>query len=154
MVIFLDIDGVMVPAKSWQPFELMEDDFASFSTQSVMALKSILRDEDAVILTTSHKASYTAEEWKEIFLRRGLAIKNLKILSNDAGFLNRREELLQWFKLNEEPSSFVIIDDDSSLSDLPTPIKQRWVKTQPMIGLTSSHIGQIEDIRSQTTLYS
>jgi hypothetical protein len=42
MLIFLDIDGVMVPAKGWQRPELLSDGFPVFSLNAVNALKKLI----------------------------------------------------------------------------------------------------------------
>ena len=38
MLLFLDIDGVMVPAKGWKSAELLEDGFPVFSTKATEIL--------------------------------------------------------------------------------------------------------------------
>ena len=36
MLLFLDIDGVMVPAKGWKSPELLNDGFPAFSSRPLM----------------------------------------------------------------------------------------------------------------------
>lgn len=55
LYIFLDIDGVMVPAKGWKAPELMTDGFPNFSAKAVAALHTLLAPDAVIILTTSHK---------------------------------------------------------------------------------------------------
>ncbi|MCX6183418.1 MAG: HAD domain-containing protein [Bacteroidetes bacterium] len=146
MLIFLDIDGVMVPAKSWKSPELLSDGFPSFSLKAVNVLRSLISEATTIMLTTSHKSRFTAGEWKDIFEKRGLSIVNIKSLKYNVNGLNRREEILNWFHLNYTNENFLIIDDDKSLNDLPSFFKDRLILTSSLIGLNESHIGEIESI--------
>ena len=44
MLIFLDIDGVMVPAKSWKSPELLDDGFPEFSSAATRVLNLIISE--------------------------------------------------------------------------------------------------------------
>jgi ATP-dependent helicase/DNAse subunit B len=82
MLIFLDIDGVMAPAKSWQRPDILEDGFVDFSSKAVRVLQDFLAQNanSTFILTTSHKSRFSLSQWKIIFERRGLNVnKNLTI---------------------------------------------------------------------------
>ena len=61
MLFFLDIDGVMIPAKSWKTPVFLEDGFPMFSSKAALALQSLITQEVTFILTTSHKAKFTME---------------------------------------------------------------------------------------------
>ena len=143
MFIFLDIDGVMVPAKSWQRPELLPDGFPAFSRSAIRVLQRFLDERTTVILTTSHKSSYSLNEWKQIFKRRGLVLFNVMKLDENVGHLNRKDEIMNWFKTNEIPENFVILDDDTSLNDLSLNLKSHLVLTRTLIGLTDHHIDDI-----------
>jgi hypothetical protein len=140
MLIFLDIDGVMVPAKSWQRPELLSDGFPVFSLMAVQALKKIITKDTTVILTTSHKSRYTLKEWKAIFSKRGLRTLKLEKLDENIDNLSRKEEVLNWFSTNKLPKDFIIIDDDTSLNDLPLYLKEKLILTKPLIGLNERDI--------------
>ncbi len=140
MLIFLDIDGVMVPAKSWQRPELLSDGFPAFSQDAVSALQSLMSDNTTIILTTSHKSTYTIPEWKSIFATRGIITRNLLRLDNNINRLNRKEEILNWFAKNTVNEDFVIIDDDKSLNDLPKEMKKRLILTSGMVGLSNHNL--------------
>jgi ATP-dependent helicase/DNAse subunit B len=148
MLIFLDIDGVMVPAKSWQRPEILEDGFVAFSSKAVQVLKELLSQNTnaTIMLTTSHKSRFTHSEWKEIFQRRGLNVNQLKSLVENTELLSRKEELLNWFNTNEIHEDFIIIDDDKSLNDLPKFFKDRLILTSSLIGLNTSHRDDIQAI--------
>jgi hypothetical protein len=153
MIIFLDIDGVMVPAKSWAPLVLLEDDFPAFSPKATSVLNSLLHpaglkshENVKVVLTTSHKNRFTIEEWKSIFRKRHISIEHLEVLITQAIGKNRKEEICIWFQEQAIADRFVILDDDTSLNDLPDHLKAHLVLTSSTIGLNQSHIGQIESI--------
>lgn len=149
MLIFLDIDGVMVPAKSWKSPELLNDGFPAFDLKAVRVLQSIISSDTTIMLTTSHKSRFTIQEWKKIFQKRGLQINLFKSLDDNINFLNRNDEILNWFNLNNVSEEFIIIDDDKSLNALPPFLKDRLILTSPLIGLTDSHLDEINAILNQ-----
>lgn len=142
MLIFLDIDGVMVPAASWKNPEILEDGFPVFTQKSVRSLNSILSPETRVILSTSHRDRFSIEKWKEIFAKRGLQVKNLDRLPPSNGIAKRKDEILKWFSndKNKKPADFLIIDDDKSLYDLPKELKDHLIITSSLIGLTQEKL--------------
>jgi hypothetical protein len=140
MLIFLDIDGVMVPAKGWQRPELLSDGFPVFSLNAVNALKKLITKGTTIILTTSHKSRYNLKEWKAIFSKRGLNNFKLEKLNENIDNLNRKEEVINWFASNKLPTDFIIIDDDTSLNDLPLYLKEKLILTKPLIGLNERDI--------------
>jgi 16S rRNA C1402 (ribose-2'-O) methylase RsmI len=144
MLIFLDIDGVMVPATNWKSPEFLEDGFPVFSKKATEALKKIVSEESTIILTTSHKSRYSLREWKSIFEARGILIDKLERLVDNENLLSRKDEIINWFKSNTVNEAFIIIDDDKSLNDLPTSLKDHLILTSPLIGLNSEHISQIQ----------
>lgn len=149
MLLFLDIDGVMVPAKSWQRPEILEDGFPAFALKAVHALQNLITEDTTVILTTSHKSRYTIEQWNEIFVRRGLKISKLKSLDDTISGKSRKDEVLNWFSVNKVNEEFIIIDDDKSLNNLPTYIKDKLILTSSLIGLTNSHLDEIKVLLGQ-----
>lgn len=146
MLIFLDIDGVMVPAKGWQSPTLLSDGFPAFSTQSVSVLRGLLINNATIMLTSSHKGRYTLEQWKDIFAERGISLHQINKLPENTTGCSRKDELLQWFNSNPMPEDYIIIDDDKSLNDLPIQIKAHLLLTSPMIGLTARHQSEIKTI--------
>ncbi len=144
--IFLDIDGVMVPAAGWKTPMILEDGFAAFAPKATATLKALVSDNTTVLLTTSHKSTYTAEQWKAIFQKRGIDIKHLDCLDCNNENLTRLEEILRWFDSHPNVDDFVIIDDDTSLSALPPHLRSHLIQTKPLIGLTAEHLAQAEQI--------
>ena len=146
MLIFLDIDGVLVPVKSWKSPTLLSDGFPEFSAKAVRVLQRLISDDDTVMLTTSHKSRFNIEEWKDIFHRRGITVNNLKSLDESNFGMSRKDEIVNWVNLNTLSGDFVIIDDDTTLNALPPFLKDKLILTSPMIGLTDSHLDIIKSI--------
>lgn len=144
MLIFLDIDGVMVPAKSWKSPELLDDGFPAFSIPASLALRQLIAKNVTVMLTTSHKSNYTIQQWHSIFKKRGIEIPHLKTLPENKTMLSRKDELLKWFNQNPIDEEFLIIDDDSSLNDLPLDLKKYLIQPSPYIGLSEDHLRQLK----------
>ena len=148
MLVFLDIDGVMAPAKSWQRPDILEDGFVDFSSKAVSVLQDVLAQNpnSTIILTTSHKSRFSLSQWKIIFERRGLNVNKLESLNDYTDFQSRKVEILNWFDSNDIHEDFIIIDDDKSLNDLPTFYKDRLVLTSSLVGLNEIHRADIQDI--------
>lgn len=133
--ILLDFDGVMIPSKPWNPVNLMSDGFYEFSTSAIYNLNQIVKETGAeIILITSHKTSYTNSEWIRIFETRDI-LGNVSRLDDDLIHSKRLNEVLNWYELNKS-DKFVILDDDKSLNDLPTTIKNHLVLCDSGVGLT------------------
>ena len=148
MLVFLDIDGVMAPAKSWQRPDILEDGFVDFSSKAVSVLHDVLAQnaDTTIILTTSHKSRFSLSQWKIIFERRGLNVNKLESLNDNTNFQSRKVEILNWFVSNDIHEDFIIIDDDKSLNDLPTFYKDRLILTSSLVGLNESHRADIQYI--------
>lgn len=135
MKLLLDIDGVMVQAASWKRVELLDDGFYEFMPKAISGLKEIISTTGAsIVITSSHKSTYSIVEWKEIFHKRGIDV-DIDKLDDNTNHLSRKEEILNWVKNNDYYENYVIIDDDKSLHELPLNIKEKVVFTQPLIGL-------------------
>jgi hypothetical protein len=145
MIILLDIDGVMSPIRSWRSAELMDDGFLVFSQESISVIQKIITSDTTIILTSSHRFKYSIEDWKLIFKNRNIIINNLLITDENKSNLSRREEIINWFNINK-CDSFIIIDDDTSLNDLPSKIKNNLILTSSLIGLTNKHLEEISSI--------
>lgn len=146
MLLFLDIDGVMVPAKGWKSPEILNDGFFAFSAKATHALQSLISENATIMLTTSHKSKFSIEEWKSIFKNRGINIERIKSLSENFNNLSRKDEIVNWFNVNSVNEEFVIVDDDKSLNELPNFLKENLVQTSPYVGLTEEHLEAIQSV--------
>jgi hypothetical protein len=57
-------------------------------------------------------------------------------LPENVASISRKEEVLNWIGTSGVNDGYVIIDDDSSLNDLPAHLKERLIHTSGAIGLT------------------
>ena len=141
MLILLDIDGVMVRAKSWESPQALEDGFYGFEQRAVDALNAIIAGSHAeIVLTTSHKYSFTTDQWVNIFRNRGVNISTISRLDRNDDRKDRKEEISLWFANYSGNEDFVILDDDKSLNGLSPILKDRLILTSAMVGLTKNHI--------------
>lgn len=147
MLLFLDIDGVMVPAKGWKKPELLSDGFAAFSGNAVNVLQNLISEDTIVMLTSSHKSNYSVDEWKDIFSKRGIHIEKIKLLDKNIDNLSRKDEIEGWFHVNNAHEDFIIIDDDKSLNSLPGYLKRNLILTSPLVGLTNEHLANASNIK-------
>lgn len=138
MIILLDIDGVMIPASGWKVPELLNDGFPDFSVKAVNSLNKILSSTEAtILLTSSHKARYPLDSWRQIFAKRGIVAK-ISRLRYTKKFPTRKDEVLRWIQTHNDNNNFIIIDDDKSLNDLPAKFKKKLILTSPLIGLNEN----------------
>jgi HAD domain in Swiss Army Knife RNA repair proteins len=79
-------------------------------------------------------------QWMHIFMQRDLSVKHLECLPEHSTGRKRKDEILDWFNQHTHNDPFVIIDDDKSLHELPTSLKERWIETSPYIGLTPEFV--------------
>lgn len=155
MLILLDIDGVMLSASSWKPVERLDDGFSNFSPRAVSSLQRIISETGAsIVLTTSHKSTYSLPQWHKIFKNRGIDVSIVGKLDDNTTFLSRKEEILNWQLKNKGINDYVIIDDDKSLNGLPINIKEKVVLTSPMVGLTNDDaLSAIETLKKSELVY-
>ena len=86
------------------------------------------------------------EEWKSIFKNRGINIEKIKALPENIHNLSRKDEIINWFHLNNHHEEFIIIDDDKSLNELPDFLKKNLIQTSAHIGFTEEHLKAIKSI--------
>lgn len=145
MLIFLDIDGVMLPSAGWKTFENLSDNFPAFNPSAVKALNLLLSkyEKTTVVLTTSHRHRFSFQQWREIFKNRGIEIARISCLESNESLKTRKEEILNWFDTYDIFEDFIIIDDDTSLHGLSNETKKRLIVTSPLIGLTPELIDHL-----------
>ncbi|MFD1469566.1 HAD domain-containing protein [Hymenobacter caeli] len=139
MTILLDIDGVLVTTPVWRAVELHGDGFMEFNGRAAKNLADILDETGAdIILTSTHRISYSVEEWKVLLMTRGIkptALAKINGLVALDAMRDRAAEIEAWVNGPGVGKNYVIIDDDLSINRLSSVIKNRFVLTKPMIGL-------------------
>lgn len=139
MILLLDFDGVLITTPSWQPATIAADGFIEFNPQCVAQLNRIisLGAVDTIVLTTTHRIRYSTKAWQQLFSGRGITVERLEKVNSCDSLTTmplRRDEIAAWAE-DKDPAEYIILDDDNGLQALPTHIKQRWVKTDSLIGL-------------------
>jgi hypothetical protein len=146
MKILLDIDGVMMTTPSWKKPEFHEDGFLMFNSIAVDNLSKLLADTNAsIVLTTTHRISFSDNDWRQILERRGIKVSDVSKINSCSTIQDmpdRATEIKEWVDNKNDKEPFVIIDDDSSLNGLPSDIKIKWVKTSSLIGFDNETFNQ------------
>jgi sugar-specific transcriptional regulator TrmB len=136
--ILLDIDGVLVTTPSWRNVERHEDGFVEFNDTAKQNLAVLIEKTQAeIVLTTTHRISYSEKKWVEIFNARGIHVTTLTKVNQASSIQDIRDrgnEILDWIDKLASNERYVIIDDDPSINKLPNRIKKNWVKTQSHLG--------------------
>lgn len=139
MKILLDIDGVLVTTPPWRVPEILTDGFMKFNERAAFNLQRIIIETNAtIVLTTTHRISYSVDTWKGIFRVRGISVNTILKLNKRETLEempNRATEIKEWVDSYGEGKKFVVIDDDLSIHGLSAKIKERCVITKPLIGL-------------------
>jgi ATP-dependent helicase/DNAse subunit B len=137
--VLLDIDGVMIPAKSWQSYEIGLDGFGLFNKMAVDNLNKIITSciDLEIILTTSHKQRFTSDEWMSIFQSRGVIASKISKLNTNSLAMTRKDEVYSWYLKNPN-ETFIVIDDDKGLNSLDSDFKEdHLILTNSTVGLNS-----------------
>lgn len=138
--ILLDIDGVLIPARPWQTYEMAVDGFGMFSKMAVKQLNQIITSaiNPEIVLSTSHKNSFSTNQWQEIFNSRGVIAVSLSRLDTNSLEMTRKDEILKWHFTNPN-EKFIILDDDKGLNALDQDFKNdHLILTKASIGLNSA----------------
>lgn len=116
-----------------------------FEDEAVRAFSSLISENTTMVLSSSHRAKFSIEAWKEILNRRNShAEKVIRFpVSKPAG--NRNQEIVDWFGAHHVGEDFIILDNDKSLNNLPPSLKQLWVKVKPFTGLTRDDLKDINN---------
>ena len=79
MTVLLDIDGVLVTTPGWRISEQHMDGFLKFNDRAEKNLTRLISETNAtIVLTTTHRITYSVEKWKEIFNNRGIPVETIE----------------------------------------------------------------------------
>lgn len=144
MILLLEIDGVMLSANSWRSPNILADNFVEFNPKAVKALNIILNENAFdIVLTTSHKFKYNLSQWLDIFSTRNINLSKIDRLPENVNHVDKKNEIVNWFKSKTSSDDFIIIDDDKSLNDLPDFLKSRLIQTSASVGLTDELANEV-----------
>lgn len=138
MIVFLDIDGVMVHANPHRKVDMEDDGFYRFKSEAVSAINTIKDAE--IILSTSHRLRFSLSEWRKLFKRRGVNFRKISIIDSEYSiYMSRKDEIEIWIERHHlDYNNLIIIDDDKSLNNLKSPLRDRVVLTKPYVGLNDA----------------
>lgn len=138
MTILLDIDGVLETTPAWKHPEMMDDGFMKLNENALKNLSILHQKTNAfIVLTTTHRINYDIDQWKAIFITRGLNFETITKINDKteiSQLLDRGTEIKAWVDREGINQNYIILDDDHSIHVLPNNIKERWVATSPTIG--------------------
>lgn len=141
-VLFLDFDGVLNNHKNIDP------DPEIFSPAACANLNSLLDAEPDLKIVVSSAWRHGGKEYvKKVLDKNG--IPRTRVISiTGSGPGCRGDQIKKWLDDHDEAGieSFVIIDDESDMG----PVKDRLVKTQSYVGLTSKDVEDAKKILART----
>lgn len=134
ITLFLDIDGVLIPAKPWEKVTLDDDGYSVFHPLMVNNLNKLLeKGSFDIILSSARREKIPINKFNEFFKNRQISQKIVKYTPPASPNKNRKQEIEEYI-INNNIKRFLILDDDKSLNDLPHLFKKYLVLTKPMIG--------------------
>lgn len=151
IILFLDLDGVLITTASWKADEIDSDGYSKFSPKLVMNLNKLLHTENFEIwLSSSRRLNKSLEELNEIFKTRNISKSIKGLLPYFPPLKNRKEEIERFVKENKI-EDYLILDDDKSLNGLPIPMKEKLVLTQYMKGFNEEKLSEaLNKIKTKT----
>ena len=148
-ILILDLDGVLITTPPWKRDELDSDGYSKFNEDCIKNLNTLLsKAEFEIWLSSTRRTVKTIEEFNSIFKHRNIQNSIVGFLPNEVSHKTRKEEVLSFVEQNEI-NTFIIIDDDKSLNDLTTDIKQYLVLTELQLGFDKKKLKLAEEIISE-----
>lgn len=133
-IILLDLDGVMITTKPWESDFILADNFAEFNPKAVTKLNQLLKETGYdIVLTSTRRYAHDIDQMNGFFKTRGIEgqiIEYLPLYDLNLRY-SRYDEVIR-FIMKHRPENYLVIDDDKSLGRLGN---EKWLKTDPMIGL-------------------
>lgn len=140
MHLILDLDGVLITNPSWKADQIHSDGYSEFNESCVENLNRLLTlAEFDIWLSSTRRTMKTLTEFNLIFKNRGIEKQIAGFLPEYANCRNRKEEVLN-FITELKLSDFLIIDDDKSLNELESGIKEKLILTELMKGFNSEKL--------------
>ena len=134
----------MVHANPHRKVDHDKDGFYRFDIRAIEALLYLLANVDIkeIILSTSHRFSFSLDEWHKLLSDRGIKVPIVsRIESAMTPQKSRCEEILEWIRYRHlQEDQVLILDDDHSLNGLPSNIKARLILTSSYVGLRRKDI--------------
>ena len=138
--LILDLDGVLITTPLWKTDEIDLDGYSSFNKECVSNLNELLASaEFEMWLSSTRRTQKTIDEFNRIFEFRNIKQPIFGFLPEYEGCKSRKEEI-EKFIAKEKLSSYLIIDDDKSLTELPQDMAGKLVLTELMKGFNKEKL--------------
>lgn len=148
--IILDIDGVLITTPLWKPDKIHADGYSDFCEKCVQNLNTLTDQSEAkLIISSSRRKQKTLDELNTIFANRGVIKKITGIIPFSAEPKSRLDELTAYIT-DTGLENYLIIDDDSSLYQLPTSMRQQCVITTYALGFNEAALIAAQAILANT----
>jgi hypothetical protein len=144
--IILDMDGVLITTPLWKPDTLHKDGYSDFNetcVQNFNKLASMVAVE--VMLSSSRRKTKTLEEFRQIFDNRGMKAILTGFIPVLATTTTKSEEIKAYLE-ETKVKNYLIIDDDLSLNDLPTHIRENCIFTTYARGFDEQALAQAREV--------
>ncbi len=141
ITLILDLDGVLITTPIWKPDELDSiDQYSTFNEHCIDNLNVLLSTYSCNIwLSSTRRTVKTIDEFNVIFKNRNINTLITGFLPEYKACKTRREEIIRFIEENNI-SSFLIIDDDKSLNDLPLIYKEKLILTPYLKGFDAEKL--------------
>jgi len=128
-VIFLDIDGVLAPIRTW-------DRYGDLDSACIQVLNEMVADGGAdVVVTSTWRHGKTVAELQGMLQAQGFAGLVLDKTPTDIPGARRGDEIAAWLA-EHAVDGYVIIDDHADMGELHTHL----VQTHPAHGLRPADV--------------
>ena len=143
-IVFLDFDGVVMPAKSiseaWANNRKFIKHEVTFNKECTDRLNTILErsNADLVICSGWRNEEYIQAHMVEVLIANGVRLNPLKYLgiTPDINNGHRGYEIQAWIESNKFLGKFVIIDDEEDMM----PMMDYLVNTNSGLGITDEDV--------------
>ena len=147
LILFLDLDGVLITSPPWRPGEIDKDGYSTFNKICIENLNKLL-DEGyfEIYLTSARRRTKAKDEMNKIFKTRGVGSKIKDYIPISEKRISRKQEIEDFINENEV-RRFLIIDDDKSLNTFEP--KTNLIQTDYLKGFTSDKLEEaIQKVKS------
>ena len=111
MIVFLDIDGVLVISKD-QKTQYSEEYHWVFNSKSVRALNHLCEQTKAkIVISSAWRRCYPFWELKNILIKEGVKAEIIGVTGAFSPYY-RGIEILDWMKAHKYTGEYLIIDDN------------------------------------------
>ena len=142
-IIFLDLDGVLVPARLLCRVTAQRESLAEALEPRAIALLNdlVARAKAQIVISSSWRELFELAELRTLLEHAGLCglIVDMTPIGTPAGGARaaaRGHEIQQWLDQHPAVSSFVILDDAADMAHLT----HRWIRTDIETGLQPHHV--------------